>query len=439
MTTIYIKKASKTPQTGSDETANTVREMLEVLEQQGEQGVADYCRRFDQWEGEILVDRATIEKASSRLPESVKQDIQFAYKRVSDFAAQQRDSMLEFEVELMDGLVAGQKLVPVQTAGCYVPGGRYAHAASAIMSVATAKVAGVENVIAASPASVKREGIHPAILYAMDISGADQILNAGGVQGIAALAYGLFTGHRADIIVGPGNRFVAEAKRMLFGMVGIDVIAGPTESMVVCDDSADPFIVACDLAGQAEHGVDSPVWLSTTSERVANEVNRLMPQVIAGLPEVARNAAVPAWRDYGEIVLAETREEAAQVCDDYAPEHLQVQAEDLDWWLGRLRNYGSLFLGEETTVAFGDKCSGPNHILPTKGAGRYSGGLNAGKFIKTLTYQRLNKEAAKQVAPVASRISRLEGMEGHAMTGDVRLEKYFPEQKFELRGEIDDL
>jgi sulfopropanediol 3-dehydrogenase len=209
--------------------------------------------------------------------------------------------------------------------------------------------------------------------------------------------------------------------------------------MVVCDDTADPFIVACDLAGQAEHGVDSPVWLATTSERIANEVNRLMPDVIAGLPEVARNAATPAWRDYGEIVLADTREEAAKACDQYAPEHLQVQAEDLDWWLGRLRNYGSLFLGEETTVAFGDKCSGPNHILPTKGAGRYSGGLNAGKFIKSLTYQRLSRDAAKHVAPVASRISRLEGMEGHAMTGDVRLEKYFPEQNFELRGEIDQL
>ena len=439
MTVTYIKKATKTPQTGSDETAKTVADMLNALEKGGEGAVKEYCQKFDRWEGDILVSRGEIEKATKALPESVKDDIRFAHARVSDFAKHQRDSMLEFQVELMDGLVTGQKLVPVQTAGCYVPGGRYAHAASAIMSVATAKVAGVDSVIATSPASLQRAGIHPAILYAMDISGADHILCAGGVQGIAALAFGLFTGHRADIIVGPGNRFVAEAKRMLFGMVGIDVIAGPTESMVVCDDSADPFIVACDLAGQAEHGVDSPVWLATTSERVANEVNRLMPEVIAGLPEIARNAADPAWRDYGEIALAHSREEAAQVCDDYSPEHLQVQADDLDWWLGRLRNYGSLFLGEETTVAFGDKCSGPNHILPTKGAGRYSGGLNAGKFIKTLTYQRLTKDAAHKVAPVAARISRLEGMEGHAMTGDVRLEKYFPEQEFELRGEIDHL
>ena len=439
MSVTYIKKATKTPETGSKETAATVSQMLVEIERGGEQAVADYCNTLDQWDSDIVVSREAIEKAVRVLPESVKEDIQFAYNRVSDFAKQQRDSMLEFEVELMDGLIAGQKLVPVSTAGCYVPGGRYAHAASAIMSVATAKVAGVENVIATSPGSVERGGIHPAILYAMDISGADTVLCAGGVQGIAALAYGLFSGHPADVIVGPGNRFVAEAKRMLFGRVGIDVIAGPTESMVVCDGTADPFIVACDLAGQAEHGVDSPVWLATTSERIANEVNNLMPEVIENLPALARNAASPAWRDYGEIVLTDTREEAVKVCDQYAPEHLQVQAEDLDWWLSSLRNYGSLFLGEETTVAFGDKCSGPNHILPTKGAGRYSGGLNAGKFIKTLTYQRLTRDAARQVAPVAARISRLEGMEGHAMTGDVRLEKYFPGQKFELRGEIDEL
>ncbi|MGB5706359.1 MAG: histidinol dehydrogenase [Arenicellales bacterium] len=439
MAITYIKKATKTAKTGSDETAQTVSQMLNALERDGEQAVKDYCQKFDGWEGDILVNRESIDAAARKLPETVKDDIRFAHKRVSDFATQQRDSMLEFEVELMDGLVAGQKLVPVKTAGCYVPGGRYAHAASAIMSVATAKIAGVDNVIATSPGSLERGGIHSAILYAMDVSGADQILCAGGVQGIASLAYGLFTGHRADVIVGPGNRFVAEAKRMLFGMVGIDVIAGPTESMVVCDDTADAFIVASDLAGQAEHGVDSPVWLATTSERIANEVNQLMPEVIAALPALARSAATPAWRDYGEIVLTDTREEAVQVCDDYAPEHLQVQAQDLDWWLASLRNYGSLFLGEETTVAFGDKCSGPNHILPTKGAGRYSGGLNAGKFIKTLTYQRLTRDAARKVAPVASRISRLEGMEGHAMTGDIRLEKYFPDEQFELRGEIDQL
>ncbi len=429
MSIIYIKKATRTAQTGSDETARTVSEMLGVLEQGGEDAVRDACRRLDRWDGDIVVGRKQIDEAVRQLPETVKDDIRFAHERVSDFARHQRDALLEFEVELMDGLVAGQKLVPVKTAGCYVPGGRYAHVASAIMSVATAKVAGVEQVIATSPASGERGGIHPAILYAMDLSGADYILCAGGVQGIAALAYGLFTGRRADIIVGPGNRFVAEAKRVLFGRVGIDVIAGPTESLVVCDDTADPKIVSCDLAGQAEHGVDSPVWLVTTSERVATEVNRLMPEVIGRFPVVARNAAQPAWDDYGEIVLTDTREEAVQICDDYAPEHLHVQAEDLDWWPASLHNYGSLFLGEETTVAFGDKCAGPNHILPTRGAGRYSGGLNVGKFIKTLTYQRMSKDACRAVAPVAARISRLEGMEGHALTADARLEKYSPGQR----------
>jgi sulfopropanediol 3-dehydrogenase len=424
MAITYIKKAIRNPQSGSDETTHTVSEMLAALEKGGEDAVREACSRLDHWDGDIVVHPEQIDAALRQLPETVKDDIGFAHARISDFAKHQRDALQEFEVELMDGLVAGQKLVPVKTAGCYVPGGRYAHVASAIMSVATAKVAGVEQVIATSPASGERGGVDPAILYAMDLSGAGHILCAGGVQGIAALAYGLFTGHRADIIVGPGNRFVAEAKRMLFGRVGIDVIAGPTESLVVCDDTADPEIVACDLAGQAEHGVDSPVWLVTTSERVAGEVNRLMPEAIARLPTVARNAAQPAWDDHGEIVLVETREEAVQVCDDYAPEHLHVQAEDLEWWLASLQNYGSLFLGEETTVAFGDKCAGPNHILPTRGAGRYSGGLNVGKFIKTLTYQRMSKNACRAVAPVAARISRLEGMEGHALTADARLEKY---------------
>jgi len=428
MATSYIKKATGTPQSGSDETTRAVSEMLAVLEQGGEDAVREACRRLDHWEGDIVVHPEQVDAAIRQLPETVKDDIGFAHSRISDFANHQRDALQEFEVELMDGLVAGQKLVPVKTAGCYVPGGRYAHVASAIMSIATAKVAGVEQVIATSPASGERGGIHPAILYAMDLSGADHILCAGGVQGIAALADGLFTGHRADIIVGPGNQFVAEAKRVLFGRVGIDVIAGPTESLVVCDDTGDPDIVACDLAGQAEHGVDSPVWLVTTSARVGGEVNRLMPEVIARLPAVARNAAQPAWDDHGEIVFAETREETVQVCDDYAPEHLHVQAEDLEWWLASLQNYGSLFLGEETTVAFGDKCAGPNHILPTRGAGRFSGGLNVGKFIKTLTYQRMTKDACRAVAPVAARISRLEGMEGHALTADARLEKYTPGQ-----------
>jgi sulfopropanediol 3-dehydrogenase len=265
----------------------------------------------------------------------------------------------------------------------------------------------------------------------MDLCGADTILAVGGVQGIAALAFGLFSGNPADILVGPGNRFVAEAKRILYGRVGIDLFAGPTEIAIIADVNADPDLVASDLVGQAEHGPDSPAWLITTSRELAEQVISRMPGLIADLPEVQSQAAEAAWQDYGEIVLCENREEAAQQSDHYAAEHLEVQADDLDWWLKRLRNYGSLFLGEETTVAFGDKCSGTNHILPTKRAARYTGGLSVGKFIKTVTYQRMSREANREVAAVTARISRLEGMEAHARTGDERLRKYFPNESFQ--------
>ena len=278
----------------------------------------------------------------------------------------------------------------------------------------------------------KDAGVHPAILYAMQLCGVHTVLTLGGVQGVAALAYGLFSGKPADIIVGPGNRFVAEAKRLLFGKVGIDVVAGPTESAIIADDTADPAIVTADLVGQAEHGPDSPVWLITTSRALGEKVLQLAPSLIAALPPVARQAAHAAWRDYAEVVLVTSREEAVQVSDTYACEHLQVMARDLDWWLAELRNYGSLFLGEETTVAYGDKCSGPNHILPTRGAARYTGGLSVGKFIKTVTWQRLSRDASRTVGQVASRISRLEGMEGHARTGDARLHKFFPDEQFDL-------
>ncbi len=350
------------------------------------------------------------------------------------FALAQKESLREFETEVAPGLTAGQRLVPVNVAGCYVPTGRYAHIASAYMSIATAKAAGVPTVVAAaSPyqsAPYKGEGIHPQVLYAMQVAGADVVLTLGGVQAIAALAYGLFTGKPADIIVGPGNKYVAEAKRALFGKVGIDVLAGPTEIGIIADDSADPAIVASDLVGQAEHGHESPAWLITLSRELGEEVMRRVPKLIDKLPPTAREAAGAAWRDYGEVVVCDSREEAAQVSDRYAPEHLEVHARDLDWWLARLTNYGSLFLGEETTVAFGDKASGPNHILPTKGAARYSGGLSVHKFMKTLTWQRMTREANRELAQVTARISRLEGMEAHARTADDRLSKYFPDEKF---------
>ena len=246
------------------------------------------------------------------------------------------------------------------------------------------------------------------------------------------LAFGLFTGHAADILVGPGNRFVAEAKRILFGRIGIDLFAGPTEILVIADQTADPDIVSSDLVGQAEHGLDSPAWLVTTSAELAERVVELMPNYINRLPQPNRATADRAWRDYGEIVVVDTPDEAVQVSDRYAPEHLEVQCENLDWWLDNLSNYGSLFLGEQTTVAYGDKCSGTNHILPTKGAARYTGGLSVSKFIKVLTWQRMTKEANREVGAVTARISRAEGMDGHAMTGDDRLGKYFPDESFDL-------
>jgi sulfopropanediol 3-dehydrogenase len=274
--------------------------------------------------------------------------------------------------------------------------------------------------------------MHPYLMYAFDKAGADIIMTLGGVQAIATMAYGLFTGKPADVIVGPGNKFVAEAKRSLFGKVGIDVFAGPSEVAVIADETADPAIVASDLVGQAEHGHESPAWLFTTSEVLARDVMARMPALIEALPPTARDAAGAAWRDYGEVIVCSTREEVAEVSDRYASEHLEVHAKDLDWWLQTLTCYGSLFLGEETTVAYGDKASGPNHVLPTKGAARYSGGLSVHKFMKTLTWQRMTREAARDIGLATARISRLEGMEGHARTADDRLAKYFPGQKFDL-------
>ena len=429
MAITYIKKAEKTSATGEDDTRRIVGEMLAEIEAKGESAARIYSHKLDGYDGEVIATREMIEAASAQVPQQLKDDLRFAHDRIRGFAERQKASMSEFEAELSSGLWAGQKLIPMDCAGCYVPGGRYAHVASAIMSITTAKVAGVRNIIACS-APKPGQGINPAILYTMDMCGADHILAMGGVQGIAAMTFGLFTGHKANILVGPGNRFVAEAKRMLFGRVGIDLFAGPTEIAIIADDSADAEVVAVDLVGQAEHGPDSPAWLVTTSRRLADDVASRMDRLIAALPDVQAKAAEAAWRDYGEIVLCDSDEEAATVSDNYAPEHLEVQTTNLDWYVARLRNYGSLFVGEETTVAFGDKCSGTNHILPTKGAGHYTGGLSVHKFIKVVTTQRMTQEANRDVAAVTARISRLEGMEAHARTGDVRLDKYFPDETF---------
>ena len=430
MTIQHLKKAARTPETETGNARAVVEEMLAAIRRDGERAVRDYAAKLDKWTGEILVTPADVERRTAGVSAATRRDIEFATEQVRRFAIAQRESMREFTTDVRPGLVAGQRLIPVNVAGCYVPTGRYAHIASAYMGIATAKAAGVPTVIACST-PFRGEGIHPEVLYAMKVAGADIIMTLGGVQAIAAMAYGLFTGKPADIIVGPGNKFVAEAKRMLFGQVGIDVFAGPSEIAVIADDSADPEIVASDLVGQAEHGHESPAWLITSSRALADAAMARVPELIAKLPPTARDAAGAAWRDYGEVVLCDTREEMAQVSDRYAPEHLEVQCRDLDWWLANLTCYGSLFLGEETTVAFGDKASGPNHILPTKGAARYSGGLSVHKFIKTVTWQRMTRDANRDIAQVTARISRLEGMEAHARTADDRLAKYFPSERFE--------
>ncbi len=432
----YLKRAEKTPETETETARNVVNEMLAAIAAGGETAVRDYARKLDQWSGPILVSAQDLARGIADVPEAVRADIDFAVDQVRRFANAQRESLSDFSVELLPGLTLGQRLVPVNVAGCYVPTGRYAHIASAYMSIATAKAAGVKTVIACST-PYRGAGIHPAVLYAMMRAGADVVMTLGGVQAIAAMAYGLFTGKPADIIVGPGNKYVAEAKRMLFGKVGIDVFAGPSEVAVIADGSADPDIVAVDLVGQAEHGHETPAWLITNSREVAEAVMQRVPALIGRLPSTAREAASAAWRDYGEVVLCASREEIVEVSDRYASEHLEVHARDLDWWLSHLTNYGSLFLGEETTVAFGDKTSGPNHILPTKSASRYSAGLSVHKFLRPLTWQRATREACKTVAPVTARISRLEGMEAHARTADARMQKYFSGYNFDMGTPVD--
>ena len=427
----YLKKADKTAETGASDVRDTVQEILANIEAGGDAAALEYAAKFDNYDGPVLLSEEDIAAACAKVSQKLKDDIAFAYENVRRFAETQKSTMKDVELEVRPGLIAGQKAIPVNTAGCYVPGGRYSHIASAIMTVTTASVAGCKNITVCSPPR-PNEGIAPAIIYAAQLCGTTRILSMGGVQGVAAMTFGLFGLPKADILVGPGNQFVAEAKRILFGRVGIDMIAGPTDSLILADETADPFIVATDLVSQAEHGYNSPVWLVTDSRELAHKVMDLVPCLIEDLPELNRDNAFAAWRDYAEVIVCDDREEMAATSDDYAPEHLTVQAADIDWWLDRLTCYGSLFLGEETTVSFGDKASGTNHVLPTSGAAKYTGGLSVHKYMKIVTWQRSTREGAKDVAIATARISRLEGMEGHARSADVRLQKYFPEQNFDL-------
>ena len=416
----YIKRAEVEAEPEDRRIRESVENMIADIRVNGETAVRSYAEKFDGWVGDFVLSDDKKTDLIAQVSDQEKEDIQFAFRQVTRFAEAQRASLSEFSIETEPGVILGQKVVPVNCAGCYVPGGRYSHAASAIMSVATAKVAGVPFVVAASPP--RGDSIAPAVAYAMDIAGADVILEMGGVHAIATMAFGHFGAEPADILVGPGNAYVAEAKRLLFGEVGIDVFAGPTESAIIADETADPMTVAIDLASQAEHGTNSPVWLFTTSQELADTVNRILPKIADDMP--SGEVVKAAWANHGEIIVGDTDEEVAAISDQYASEHLQVITKDNDWWKARLKNYGSLFVGEGATVTHGDKCSGTNHILPTKKAARYTGGLNVMKFLKILTWQEISEEANLAFSAAGSRISRIEGMDGHARACDWRLRKY---------------
>lgn len=431
MTREYLKKAPLTSSSDASDVQEIVRTILSDIEAGGDDKAREYAAKFDKYDGNIILTAEEIEAAAALVPEKLKADIRFAHDNVKRFAEAQKSTLSDVELEIVPGFMAGQKAIPVEAAGCYVPGGRYSHIASAIMTVTTAKVAGCKQITATSPPR-PGVGVAPAIVYAAHICGADTIMALGGVQGVAAMSFGLFGLPKANILVGPGNQFVAEAKRILFGRVGIDMIAGPTDSLILADKTADAHIVATDLVSQAEHGYNSPVWLVTDDRDLAGKVMEMVPGLIDDLPETNRDNAFAAWRDYAEVIVCADREDMAACSDEYAPEHLTVQADDLDWWKDRLTCYGSLFVGEETTVSYGDKATGTNHVLPTSGAATYTGGLSVHKYMKIVTWQQATREGSKGVAQATARISRLEGMEGHARAADVRLAKYFPGENFDL-------
>lgn len=416
----HIKRARGLTPSSEADIADTVQVMLARLRTGGAETARDYARRLDGWHGEIRVSPEQIARACAEVPDDLKAAIGYAHDTIRRFAQAQRASVQDFQTDLHPGLTVGQKMIPVGCAGCYIPGGRYAHIASALMTVTTARAAGVPHVVAATPTR-GANGADPAILYTAHLAGADTILQIGGVQGIAAMAWGQFGTPPADVLAGPGNAYVAEAKRQLFGPLGIDMFAGPTDILILADATADPGLVALDLAGQAEHGTTSPCWLVTDHAPLAEAVARLMPETLASLPEPNRSAATAAWDTLGEIILCDTRAEMVAEADRLAPEHLHVQAADLDWWRDSLSVYGSLFLGAQTCVAFGDKASGPNHVLPTSGAARYTGGLSVHKFLKCVTWQSVDPSAQVPLARATATISRAEGMVGHAMTAEARL------------------
>jgi sulfopropanediol 3-dehydrogenase len=407
----------------TDEVRRTVSEMLLTIERDGARAIRRYSRELDGWEPlSFLVDSETVAAAEARLAPELREHIALAQQQVRRFAAAQRETLSDLQVELQPGITLGHRHIPVGAVGAYVPGGRYPMLASSFMTVIVPKVAGVERVIACAPPR-RGHGIEPAMLYAIATSGADEILCLGGVQALAAMAFGIEDLEPADMIVGAGNAYVAEAKRQLFGKVGIDLLAGPTEIAVIADEHADPELVAADLLGQAEHGPTSPAVLIATSCGLAAEVQDQVERLLETWP--TREVAGAAWEAHGSVVVAEDRDEAIALSDEIAPEHLEVQVaeEDEMYYLTRLRNYGSLFLGEQATVAYGDKGIGTNHVLPTMGAARYTGGLWVGKFLKTCTYQRVTNEGTRRIAPTIAAICEAEHFAGHALTATMRLER----------------
>ena len=401
---------------------DTVVSIIDDIETRGEAALREYSSRFDKWSPTAFrLSESEIEGCLAKLSKRNLEDIRFAQTQVRNFAQAQRNSMSDVEVETLPGVVLGHKNLPVESVGCYVPGGKYPLVASAHMGVVTAKVAGVPRVIAASP-PFKGEP-SPAVVAAMQLGGADEIYWMGGVQAIAAMAIGYDGLAPVSVIVGPGNAYVAEAKRQLFGRVGIDLIAGPTETLVIADDSVDAEICATDLLGQAEHGFNTPAVLLTTSEKLARATMFEIERLLTVLP-TAEFAAI-SWRDYGEAIVCESDDEMAAEADRIASEHVQVMTRDPDYFLARMRNYGALFLGPRTNVAFGDKVIGTNHTLPTGKAARYTGGLWVGKFIKTCTYQKvLTDEASALIGAYCSRLCVLEGFYGHAEQANVRVRRY---------------
>lgn len=418
----YLKQAEPQSRQSNRELSETVRRMLEDVEQNRDDAVKRYAQQLDRWSNPTFrVSDGEIFAARKAMSPVFKEDFAFCKTQVTDFAKRQRESIQEFEATIGDGITLGQKIMPVENVGCYIPGGKYPLISAAIMSVATAKVAGVPHVIGAAPPR-GGDAMFAPTLYALAEAGADEIYTIGGVQAFASMAYGCVGMRPVDMITGPGNAYVAEAKRQLFGMVGIDLPAGPTEIMVIADDAADPALVATDLLGQAEHGPDSPAWLVTMSEKFGRAVLNEIERQLLTLPTAS--VAGASWGRWGEVVIVQDDDEAIALADRYAPEHLEIQTRRDDYYLARLRNYGSLFVGEESTVAYGDKGVGTNHTLPTGRAARYTGGLWVGKFLKTVTYQRLTKEASERIAPIIGRMCRAEGMLAHEITADVRAQRY---------------